>query len=74
MSAEADHEIVLKIGYHLAEVFSDEPSKILIWMVNSQEGLGGYTPCDMITMGKEDKLLEFIENLRSGNYHETSTW
>lgn len=46
------------------EVLGEEKAKL--WWITKNPHLGGVEPAYMITIGREEKLLQWIENIKEG--------
>jgi len=46
----------------LTTFFKNDEQKVAYWLDTINVNLGGLRPIDMIKLGKEKKLLKFIEN------------
>lgn len=51
----------------VAEFFKREPHKIKLWWLTKNPGLGNVSPVDMLLVGREKKLYEFIKSSLEGN-------
>jgi hypothetical protein len=48
----------------LSERFREEPQKVYRWLVSENFNFGGSKPLDLISAGREEKVLRFIENAK----------
>jgi hypothetical protein len=55
-------ENINKCMYYINDYFNSDQQKVYKWITTKNPNLGGITPYDMLESGKEEKLLEFIEN------------
>ena len=63
--SKASNQLILL----LMKFFNDDRNKIDMWLLLSNELLGGCSPNDMIRFGREDKLIEFVQKVMiDGNY------
>lgn len=53
---------IIKILIFLYFYFEGDEKKAEKWLYSSNPLLGGFSPSDMIKLGKEKKLLKFIIN------------
>ena len=56
-----------KISALLMEFFNNDTTKVGAWMNTPNPLLGNMIPYELIAMGREEKLLRFIENAISEN-------
>lgn len=57
-------ECTRKIIFYLNDFFDNDQQRIYLWLTTENPSLGNVTPFDMIKLGREKKLLEFIEDQR----------
>ena len=60
-------ETIDKIEELVSEFFKGDPEKKRLWMRTENPHLGDISPNFMIEIGREDKLLKFIEASRDQN-------
>jgi len=65
-NAEADRRKIKRCYDLICKHFTDDEEVIGLWFVTPNVQLGCVTPLWMITMGRADKLLIFIENMIDG--------
>jgi hypothetical protein len=60
MSQEQKEDPIHTIAWGLAEFFKNDPRKIVYWMCAKNPSLGDVSPCILISLGKTDKVAQFI--------------
>lgn len=62
MSADlSKKDRIKKIESLLCEFFNGDLVKVELWMRTKNLNFGGYSPRDLIILGREKKVLHFIE-------------
>ncbi len=56
-------EMICKIGEH----FEGDYKKARLWLITPNLNFGGIAPLKLYTMGKVEKVLQFIENARKAD-------
>lgn len=51
----------------LREFFGNDPKKIELWLDTKNPLLGGLSPMEMVHVGREEKLLEFVKTSLAEN-------
>lgn len=51
----------------LREFFNNDYNKLWAWFYTSNPHLGNSSPCTLIALGREEKLIKFIESALSEN-------
>lgn len=52
----------------IADYFKGDYEKMLIWFDADNIALGGVSPMWMIKVGRTEKLIKFIENIKEENH------
>lgn len=68
LSPRTYNATVIQIIYHLATYFKGDYEKVSLWIKAKNPLLGNISAIDMISTGREKKLLKFIEDCLSGNH------
>lgn len=50
------------------EYFGGDNERTWLWFKTRNPGLGGVSPLDIIKVGREKKLMQFIDDRFNGNY------
>ncbi len=67
MITDAENNTYKEIVKLLAGFFKNDKSKILVWMNTKIPLLAGQIPMEMISLGREKKLLKFIKSQLDDN-------
>lgn len=68
MVKDMNHEKV--IAEYLAEFFKDNPEKIAYWLMLKNPQFGNWSPCELIAIGRIDKVAKFVKSAKFLNGDE----
>jgi len=63
-----EHGKRLRIQDLIYKYFNGDCKKVMLWLKSPNPNLGSYTPYQMMTIGRTQKLLDFVESSIAGNH------
>ena len=67
-TAESNHELFSQIEtiFDIITKHFNSTAKAILWMTTNNPMMGSFSPLDLILLGRGQRILDFIENAKSG--------